>query len=202
MHDYAGADIGDAICFGSYEQDNNTANGKEEIEWIVLAKEGDRILVISRYALDCQNYNSSIDDVTWENCSLRKWLNGSFLNTAFTENEQVMIPSVTVSAGNNPSYSTGLGNSTTDQVFLLDITEVNKYFSSSIARQCQGTAYCHSQGAYKFSNDNCKWWLRSPGINYRVAAYVNDEGSVNDVGQGAISTNCAVRPAMWIYLGA
>ena len=47
--------IGEILSFGAYEQDNNTSNGKEEIEWIVLDKKDDRMLVISRYALDNQS---------------------------------------------------------------------------------------------------------------------------------------------------
>lgn len=194
--------VGDVYRFGSYEQDNNTANGTEDIEWLVLAKEGNRILVISRYALDCQQYNTSYTSVTWETCSLRKWLNGAFLNAAFSESERAMIPSVSVSADRNPSYSTNPGNSTTDQVFLLSITEAEKYFSSDSARQCQGTAYCYAQGAYKASNGNCWWWVRSPGYNSSHAAYVNYFGSVDHNGCNVNYDNYAVRPALWINLGS
>ena len=196
------AEIGSYVVFGTYEQDNNTSNGKEEIEWIVLAREGDRVLVVSRYALDCQQYNTSSTSVTWETCSLRKWLNGTFLNAAFSESERAMIPSVTVSADKNPSYSTSPGNSTTDQVFLLSIKEVNKYFSSDSARQCQGTAYCYAQGAYKASNGNCWWWLRSPGEYSHCAAYVYNDGSVNYHDSIVNYVSVAVRPALWINLGS
>ena len=132
--------VGDTYLFGSYEQDNNTANGTENIEWLVLAKEGDMILVISKYGLDYQQYDSASTAATWETCSLRKWLNGEFLNAAFSEGERSMIPSRTVSADKNPNYRTSPGNSTTDQVFLLSITEAKKYFNNESALQCQGTA--------------------------------------------------------------
>ncbi|HQC54912.1 MAG TPA: DUF6273 domain-containing protein, partial [Clostridia bacterium] len=138
--------VGSTIKFGFYEQDNNTSNGKEEIEWKVLAVDGNKALVISQYALDCQKYNSTYTDTTWEKCSLRTWLNGTFYNAAFGSDHQKMIASSTVTADKNPSYSTSPGNNTTDKVFLLSITEVNKYFSSDSARQCQGTAYCYAQG--------------------------------------------------------
>ena len=124
--------VGDIVYFGTYEQDNDTSNGKEDIEWLVLAKKGNRILVISDKALDRQPYNSSRTRVTWETCTLRKWLNNDFINAAFSAEERAKIPTVTVSADKNPSYSTSPGNNTTDKVFLLSITEVNKYFSSEI----------------------------------------------------------------------
>ena len=191
--------VGGTVFFGAYEQDNNTSDGKEDIEWIVLAREGDRVLVVSRYALDCQQYNTSHTSVTWETCSLRKWLNGILLNAAFSESERAMIPSVTVSADKNPRYSTSPGNSTTDQVFLLSITEANKYFSSDSARQCQGTAYCYAQGAWE-SSGICCWWLRSPGSSSNFVAFVNFGGSVNDIGDGVGDGLGVVRPAMWISL--
>ena len=64
------AKVGDIVYFGTYGQDSGTSNSKEDIEWLVLAKENNRILVISDKALDCQPYNPSWSDVTWETCSL------------------------------------------------------------------------------------------------------------------------------------
>ena len=196
------AKIGSHVIFGSYEQDNDTSNGKEDIEWIVLAREGDRILVISKYALDCQKYYNSFDRVTWETCSLRKWLNETFLNTAFSSEERGKIPVVTVSADKNPSYSTNPGNATTDQVFLLSITEANNYFRSDSARACKGTTYCDAKGAYSAINGNCWWWLRSPGNYFYYASFVNSDGFVNHYGGHVDYDDRAVRPAMWINIGS
>ena len=195
------AQVGSYVTFGSYEQDNNTLYGKEAIEWLVLAKENDRILVISRYALDCRKYNIN-ENITWESCFLREWLNGYFLNAAFSAEEQAMIPTVTVSADENPSYSTEPGYSTKDKVFLLSITEANNYFSSNSVRRCEGTAYCYVHGADKVDNGFCWWWLRSPGSNSNRAAYVLGDGSVSCYGYGVYGNGGAVRPALWIKLAA
>ena len=43
-HNYILTECGEPITLGHYEQDNDAENGKEEIEWVVLAKEEDRIL--------------------------------------------------------------------------------------------------------------------------------------------------------------
>ena len=199
----------------NYEQDNNTSNGKEDIEWLVLEKKGDRIFVISKYALDCQqyhthifNYDFSDVDVTWETCFLRKWLNGTFLNAAFTEAEQAMIPSVTVSADKNPKYNTEPGNATQDQVFLLSIPEISKFFSDDSMKQCRGTPYCYAQGAFKDAqNGNCWWWLRSPGCASNCAVCVTDDGGIFTLGCDVDGKSLskegspAVRPALWIELG-
>lgn len=122
------ATIGSGVIFGSYEQDNNTSNGKEDSEWTVLAQKEKGILVTSKCLLDHQPYNTEEKDVTWEKCSLRKWLNGSFLNDAFSTDEKAMIQATNVTADKNPDYDTDPGNSTMDKIFLLSIKEANKYF--------------------------------------------------------------------------
>ncbi len=201
--------IGDYITFGTYEQDNNTTNGNENIEWLVLDRKDGKALVISKYALDCQQYNTSYTSVTWETCTLRNWLNDDFINTAFSDAEQSCIPTVTVSADRNPEYDTNPGSATKDKVFLLSITEVNKYFGSDSARECEATAYAEAQGA---DNGNCWWWLRSPGRDRNLAAGVNRGGDVGEYGSfvgyhrtedGYIFYGSnAVRPALWIDLNS
>lgn len=115
-----------------------------------------------------------------------------------------MVISSIVTADKNPSYSTKSGNNTTDKVFLLSITEVNKYFSSNEARKCAPTDYAIAQGAYTSSSnstggkDNCCWWLRSPGYDSRYAADVDIGGSVSNRGGNIDYSNVAVRPALWI----
>ena len=188
------------VKFGRQVQKEN--DQPEPIKWQVLAHESERILVISRYALDCRPYNTSLKSVSWETCTLREWLNGTFLNEAFSEGERAMIPSVTVSAEENPNFSTNPGNSTIDQVFLLSFTEAEKYFSSDSARQCQGTAYCRAHGMVNDNNGNCCWWLRSPGFYSSYAAFVKHEGSLHHQGYLVDGDSYAVRPALWIKIGS
>ena len=196
--------IGDIIKFGAYEQDNNISNGKEEIEWQVLAKEGNMALVISKYALDCQPYNTSDTDVTWETCSLRKWLNVTFLSNAFSSDEQKMIQETTVTADKNPKYDTPPGNDTTEKVFSLSISEVNKFFSTDEARRCAPTKYTKAHFGDYLVDDKagCWWWLRSPGSESNRAAFVSLAGTVGNSGNSGevVAEDYAVRPAMWINL--
>ena len=200
-------EIGDTVTFGAYEQDNNYSNGKEAIEWKVLAKDGNKALVISRYALDCQPYNTQHTDVTWETCSLRKWLNGTFISNAFSSYEQNMIQTTTVTADKNPSYSTPPGNNTKDKVFLLRVPEATSYFSSDEARRCGTTEYAKAQGVWTSEyylvdcKATCWWWLRSPARDSDRAVAVNNDGSVNGFGFGVSSGYNGVRPALWINLG-
>jgi len=197
------AKVGDYVFFGAYEQDNNTSNGKEDVEWLVLEVKDGKALVISKYALDCKQYNTSNTGVTWETCTLRKWLNNDFLGAAFSADETAMIPTVTVSADKNPGYSTNPGNATQDQLFLLSITEANKYLSSDSAKQCEPTDYAVANGAsVNSANGNCWWWLRSLGINQHHVASVNHGRGVSEHGYYVLDVSIAVRPALWIDLNA
>ena len=56
--------VGSTVTFGSYEQDNDTSNGKEPLEWIVLSYQDGKSLLISKYGLDCQPYNTVRADMT------------------------------------------------------------------------------------------------------------------------------------------
>lgn len=194
----AKANPGDTVLFGEYEQDKDISNGKEDIAWLVLEVKDGKALVVSKYALDCKQYNTSNTDVTWETCTLRKWLNNDFINAAFSSYEKAMIPTVTVSADKN---STNPGNATQDQVFLLSITEANKYFGSDSARQCKPTDYAVANGSRESHSGNlCWWWLRSPGSTQDSAAYVYSSGGVIESGNDVDYNDGAVRPAMWISI--
>ena len=197
-----GAKVGEYIKFGFYEQDNDTSNGTEEIEWLVIEVKDDKALVISKYALDYKQYNTSEKAVTWETCSLRKWLNNDFINAAFSTYEKAMIPTVTVSADKNPSFDTKPGRATQDKIFLLSITEVEKYLSSIGAGECWPTDYTTAKGEeISISSGQCLWWLRTPGNEQSKAAYVGYLGAAFEFG-GGVDYLAPVRPAMWIDLGA
>lgn len=198
------ANVGDIVFFGVYEQDNDTSNGKEDIEWRVLAKEDGRILLITDKAIDCQQYNATYTGTTWEKCSLRKWMNESFLNDAFSYNECKQIQKTNVSADKNPDYTTiSSGNATVDKVFLLSITEVEKYFISDESKKCIPTNYTMASDAYIYGEDElitCYWWLRSPGDSQNAAACVKTDGSIRYYGYHVDSSDIGIRPTMWVSI--
>ena len=190
--------VGDTITFGKYEQDNDTANGKEPIEWQVLDKKNNQILVISKYILNHMSYGQS----TWDTCFLHTWLNGYFLNEAFDQSEKAAISTVTVTADKNPAYpDTPVGSDTSDKVFLLSVVEAQKYFNNYWELRCAGTKYSGVGNEYykTASGENAfSWWLRTPGSNGSFATYVERSGSINIVGTYSESGSMGVRPALWI----
>ena len=187
------------MTFGSYEQDNNNRNGTEDIQWFVLEKTDDQLLLISCYCLESLAYHSHNTNITWEECDLRKWLNDQFLNTAFNTTEQKIILETTVSAEQNPKYGTTAGRNTRDKVFLLSIQEVRKYSEKNAKwLKCQATDYVDNN-KYRGNTD---WWLRSPGNNAHHAAYVGDDGDIESYGisvnQFSKRNGFGVRPVLWI----
>ncbi len=195
------ASVGDYIEFGAYEQDNNTSNGKEPIEWRVLEVEGNRALLISEKALDCVEYNKEWKTITWEDCTLREWLNNEFINEAFSSSEKSQIPTVKVEAEDNSEFGTEAGNDTEDKVFLLSIDEAEMYFDSDDERICKPTEYAVANNAdVEEDYGSCWWWLRSPGFSQDSAAYVTTNGYVIESGLYVYNYYVAVRPALWVNL--
>ena len=186
--------VGDIIRFGRYEQDNDLSNGAEEIEWRVLAIEGDTALVVSVMGLDAKPYNEKGADITWEDCTLRSWLNEDFYHTAFNEAERAKIERKHVVNEDNSDYSTKGGNDTEDDVFLLSIAEAERYFRDSEDRKMKTTKYAIANGAWTNSgNGNAYWWLRSSGNFQYKAAVVDSFGDIDDYGGIVDSTDDSVR---------
>lgn len=192
----------ETVLFGSYEQDGDAANGKEPIEWLVLARDGDKALLLSKYALDHQSfmpfYEPVTEPFTWESCSLRQWLNSTFLNAAFSAEEQRRLLTTTVITA--PGGRKGSENpfTTEDRVFLLSDTEVYAYFSSEAATVADYTAYALSEDPWA-GNATAPapaiWWLRTTdGGNHPDSVYTR-----GGVGEGARSYEGEyVRPAIWV----
>lgn len=217
-YDFSKVSAGDTIKFGTYEQDDNMKNGKEAIEWIVLSKGEKQMMVISKYVLDCLPYHTTADvDITWEDCSLRKWLNESFYASAFTKTEKSLINTVKIKNNDNTDYEIPGGNDTKDKIFLLSIDE--GYKMSPEILMTGATPYAKAQGVYQhfeteetaFGVPACLWWLRSPGYGTNDAAVV-DEYGVNTCGDivtngdsitiagDIVYVNMGVRPVMYINI--
>ncbi len=184
--------VGDTGTFGTYQG--------EAISWTVLAVEDGKALLLADSILDCQPYNDSlVDDLTWSDCSLRTWLNDSFLNDAFTAEEQAKIlDSSLEDAG------------TTDKVFVLSQDELKEYLQATESRFKGATSYALEQGV-ALTGDYGYWWLRTTddantkrvwAVNYQgtlgtISTY--DYGTKNDSFVPTRS-DVGVLPAVWISL--
>lgn len=211
----------DTVIFGSYPQSDVSGNIKDPIEWIVVTDseylDEKRTLLLSKYILDCKCYNNTDDKITWENCTLRNWLNSTFLNTAFDSSEQEYICDAEMMNSNNSQFYTYGGKDTIDKVFCLDEMDINTYFLQENMRarnyrlQTRGTEYAKSI----YNNDNDKYggrltvytpffgggsyfWLRTPGNVTNAALAVDSDGILNGYGKNVNSPTIGVRPAIWV----
>lgn len=201
---------GDYIIFGHYEQDGNLTNGPEPIEWEIVDEEDNRLLLISRYILDCQPYNTEKTGVTWENCSLRAWLNNEFYNSAFDSTEQNAILTATNPNADNISRGIDGGNDTEDNVFVLSVDEIldnyefeewddTSYYGYSQALMAEVTQYAANQGAIINEDGFGDWWLRSPGNVPECAATVINSSKVVTDGF-LVNSSIAVRPSIYLIV--
>jgi hypothetical protein len=195
--------IGSIIKFGSYD-------------WRVLDVQGDNALLISNDITHVNiKYNETESEVTWENCTLRTWLNKDFLHT-FSKEEKSQIVSTTNTNENNQWYHTPGGNRTLDKIFLLSISEVIEYFGDSGALEYRpknnwmdrSISYAiddqyNVERIANYHDLNAWWWLRSPGNLSWCASLVYADGIVDLMGisnfDGDFSSG-GVRPALWVKL--
>ena len=161
--------------------------------------------------------------MTWETCTLRKWLNNDFLNACFDIKTQGAIQTTTVDNSSSQCYSgwsTSGGNDTQDRIFLLSYAEANQYFGvtsdnkDNTEARVLPTAYAKAQGAYTSTSNSYTvdssvygttgaagyWWLRSPGFYRDYAANVYVGGSLG--GSSVNFGDTCVRPALWVNLNA
>ena len=213
---------GELVAFGSWEQDGDTANGPDPIEWIVLDKVDGRLLLLSAACLDGRPYNPvEFQSVTWQECELRSWLNSDFLEGAFTDAELSLIPAVEnvnegrigaaddddpmheiFADGGKGTEQMGVGGAdTVDRVFLLSETDALIYLHGDMERETVGKALladaAASRGVYAGDDGCVGWWLRSPGVYGFTAQFVNEEGQPYPSG-AYVELVYGVRPALWL----
>lgn len=205
--------VGNYVTFGTYPQ---TALGNDQtpIEWLVLARDGRQALLISRYGLDAKPYNIKLSSTTWEKCTLRTWLNDTFLNKAFSLTEQTAILTTDVDNSKQQCYSgwnPSRENDTKDKVFLLSYAEANKYFGiqyvgTNVASQkarvaptayIEGKIYTYNESKTIDGQNAGTWWLRSPGKKSLDASVTTASGMFNSSDVNLVEI---VRPALWVSI--
>lgn len=215
----------DAIKFG--KQKYGFLNVLEEpIEWIILEKKENAVLLLSKYIIDCKPFyhidienidNIDLDlkekfkDVNWNNSTLREWLNEDFLNESFNDKERRLILSTHLEDIN-----------TDDKIFCLNQYEYEKYFDNggyyennrdigdtriyyngTTIRNDKAKQY-DTYNIFK-SDDTYDYWLRDKDTNEKE--YGIEFGTTKTVNYyGDIDSNVdynmfiGVRPAMWVSL--
>ena len=191
--------VGETIEFGNYPQDKDGT--EKPIEWIVMKKEGNQVLLLSKYVLDAKPYNEELEEVTWETSDIRQWLNNEFYTTAFNKAEKAKIQTSLIKNEDNSEYGTSGENDTEDKVFLLSKKEAKTLFSNNEEKIAKATEYAEKSGVYVNEEKVAGWWLRSPGDNSDSAAVVYSYGWGYRYGYDVYySYGGDVRPALHLNL--
>ncbi len=191
----SGLKAGSTFAFGSYQ-------GKS-IGWEVLKVDGDKALVIAQEGVDVKKFNDERGKYVWKDSTLRTWMNGDFLDSAFSSEQKAKIATTSVANEKNPYWDTGGSEATEDKLFCLSITEAEEYFGRDGEAKCYPSDYAASQGAYTDGGGGCCWWLRDGGYDVNAgetAADVNTEGFIFDSGAYVDKDTYCVRPAMWVNM--
>ena len=190
----ASFEVGKTVIFGKYEQNSNKNDGMEPIAWRILKNDGKYVTLISEYGLDWRPFSYNAKNTSWENCSLRSWLNGDFYNTAFDDRAKSRMVAQL---------------DTNDWVYLLSLDEAERLFSSKDEREMECTPYVLERigkGTSTQSKYDCQyWWLRT--LHYSdywesyFAAQVSPNGYIEEGGEKASSSfSCVVRPVVVLSL--
>lgn len=148
--------------------------------------------------------------------NVRKWLNETFYQIAFDEDQKNRI---------NDTYldneSAGLGENTTDKAFLITYSEAMNLGSDKDAiRYASEYAICNGAGVNPYLGDSCDWYLRelyygkrfSPDAKDSLYRYVGICGVSKDgrrkqsyapydpIEYGSTRTEDGVVPSVWVTL--
>ena len=175
----------DTLMFGNYWQEDTNGDGvadqnddKQPIQWRVLSVNGNDAFLMAEKTLDNQCYNEHPKSstgggkelwATWETCTLRTWLNDTFLNAAFTDEEKNAIADTTVVTPGEDPWNSGTltdgGNDTVDKVYLLSLEEIrNSEYGFD------------SQPGYRGEGSDC--WRLSQTIASTNTAYATEQGAI------------------------
>ena len=167
------------------------------MEWQVLeySADGKKALVLSRYVIGHLAYDDEWREVTWETCSARKWLNETFFEKAFSEDEKKLIESTKLKNPDNPETGAKGGNDTEDRIFYLSVEEATKYFPA-----VEGMFDVYKYLCTSIDGQVCTWYLRTPGDSQEMVSSYQGNGFLNTWGFGTGQQEFCVRPAFWITL--
>lgn len=118
----------------------------------------------------------------------------------FNNEDQNKIQISNVSADKNPNYGTDPGNDTKDRIYLLSCKEFEKYKNVLSSNKCSASDYAIEKGAYNSNENTCMWWLRTPGNDKYSAVFVDNSGTISNLGGVIYYDKVAVRPVMRVKI--
>jgi hypothetical protein len=188
------ADIGDRVLFGRFETDTSKP-GTERLEWIVIGKEGDKIKLLASKGIAGSYYHQKHEDITWEKCDLREYLNSTYFTDMFSKYE----------------WSCVCDNA--DVFTLLTVDELYELYPNAEDRKLIVTDYAQATGtnANRISKlhqwdmkgyDSSWWWLKGSNKEGEITApIVEIDGSIYENKKYVNKPGGAIRPVLYLTCG-
>ena len=183
------------VEFGKYDMEVGYSG---PIEWLVVDRNADSYLLVSRYILDCKNYNNSDKEVTWDDATLNEWLNNYFLNSAFSSDEIAYM-----------NYVKEFGLAGNAKVSLLNIAACDKYFGREDVEKrnyklsAKATTWAKTNWQETVEAENSEYYdcgsfyLTDNGTTDRKAVWVGQYGHIYREGQAVkLEHGDGVRPVL------
>ena len=145
---------------------------------MLVDKNGSDYLLVKLVPVLGLPYNEEAKATTWHDCTLRKYLNGEFLNESFSTEAQKYIADTEITISDNADYKTVGGESTTDKVFILNSQQELKYQKT-------------------LNNNDRTCWLIEPGQTQSTAQF-SAYGHIMTYGYPVSAVNLYARPALWV----
>ena len=153
------------------------------IEWIVVKRDTENVILIAKHCLTAMAYDSQTTNVDWRKCGLNNWLNSTFYDYAFSNNEKECIIT-------NASLKSN--------VYIFDETEISKYLTTNELKIAKATDYAVSQGIQIAENGNSCWWIRKSAKNGKLYPIL----STGEKGDSLYAANdfVGVRPVIEVKI--
>ncbi|MBR6537955.1 MAG: hypothetical protein IKT67_12230 [Lachnospiraceae bacterium] len=204
-----------SIIFGAYEQDGDYSNGKEPLEWLVLDRDSDRALLLSKYGIETLLWDKDKTLESWEVDDLYRMMNRTIYEAAFSAEERAALiktnpmKNESVAYPNErllyPGYTFLLE---TDDVLYGKSQDDTPYFRTEEARITIPTAFAAQKGAWldkniKFTDVAVPWIVTVTGttdgdFSEVQFARVMPDGSISFEEEAIKEQHVLIRPAVWV----
>ena len=188
---------GEVVTFGRYEQDGDEENGREPIEWTIMTKEENKVLLISKNILECMPFEKESDDsMGWHVSTLRDWMNDEFYFISFSPEERSRIKPYN---SKSEKFDT---NGAEQNVFLLDLFNMEKIYdisyhtTSDLSRPHSDVSGIQTEYIeQKYPKNEGRWWVDN--------SFKDGDGFLMN-GDGSLGTgdcrdaDVGVRPMIWV----
>ncbi len=151
--------------------------------WTILEREDGKARLILE-APDAENelyamaYHDTQAEVTWENSTLRAYLNSTFLEELREDAHAYLLPQANAYT-ENADYGTAYEEAGEDTVTILSAQEAESYSEA-------------------LTLADADFWLKTPGSTLETAAFYSGSGTVMTYGVPVDSKALTVLPVVWV----